>query len=120
MEWVHFTALLTKIPKDVENHYKVHIFEGVGNRFKAAITPEVTFRNHDTDKDWNLPSPILLDCHFRLAKVFNASGMAAAFDFDFDEWEEVKVRVGDQLPGNGNIDIVQALRVGLELSGYAG
>lgn len=68
--------------------------------------------------DRDLPSPVLLDCHFRLAKILNASGMAAAFDFDFDEWEEVKVKAGRQLPEDGNIDISPALRVGLELNGY--
>lgn len=45
--------------------------------------------------------------------------MAAALDFDFDEWEEVKARVGVQLPEDGDIDIGQALHVGLELCGYA-
>jgi hypothetical protein len=74
---------------------------------------------NETDKDRSLPSPILLDCYFRLAKILNASGMAVAFDFDFDEWEEVKARVGIQLPEDGDIDIGQALYVGLELCGYA-
>jgi hypothetical protein len=54
-----------------------------------------------------------------LAKTLNASGVEAAFDFDFDEWEEVKVRVNDQLPEDGDIDIGQALCVSLELYGYA-
>ncbi|KAJ5781365.1 hypothetical protein N7457_006525 [Penicillium paradoxum] len=102
-----------------ENKYKVHTFKGVSDKYKAHFPLEVRFINKDTDNDRSLPSPILLDCHFRLAKILNASGMAAAFDFDFEEWEEVKVRAGGQLPEDGDIDISQALCVGLELCGYA-
>lgn len=96
-ELVCFIALLTRILKDVEKNYKVHVIKGASERYKTFFPPEVRFRNHDQDKDRDLPSPILLDCHFRLAKILNASGMAAVFDFDFDEWEEVKARTGDQL-----------------------
>jgi hypothetical protein len=113
-----FIALLTKISKDVENKYKVHTFK-IGDKYKALIPLEVRFTHNDTDKDRTLPSPVLLDCHFRLAKILNASGMAAAFDSDYDEWEEIKGRVGAQLPEDGDIDIGQALCVGLQLDGYA-
>jgi hypothetical protein len=90
----------------------------VSGKYKNLIPPTVDFKNHDKDNDRSLPSPILLDCHCRLAKILNASGMAEAFEFDFRKWEELKDRVGNELPEDGDIDFGEAVCVGLERYGY--
>lgn len=53
----------------------------------------VVIGNHDSVKDHKLPSANLLKCHYILTEILHASGMAEAFDHDFDEWEAVKESV---------------------------
>lgn len=62
------------------------------------------------------PKPELLDCHWRLANILHASGMAEAFAKDFREWDKLKGL--HLLRPNGQTDIEDVLSHHLDLWAY--
>ncbi|KAJ6144877.1 hypothetical protein N7470_008772 [Penicillium chermesinum] len=59
--------------------------------FQCTFEPVVTFVD-PTEPEWGskLPSRILLDCHYRLTKLFDASGIGEAIDKSLDSLKELK------------------------------
>ncbi|KXG50800.1 uncharacterized protein PGRI_063720 [Penicillium griseofulvum] len=106
-EWIHSmfrTFRLAFKATEVPDQYDVETFGPIGNVYRNMIHDRITFTNHDSAKDHKLPSPIILECHYILAKILNASGMVEAFDHDFDIWEAVKESV-HSLREDGKTDI---------------
>lgn len=51
----------------------------------------VTMQQAIGSEDVNLPSPVFLDCHHRIAEVLNASGMGEVIEKLIREWEDIKI-----------------------------
>ncbi|KKZ66660.1 hypothetical protein EMCG_00223 [[Emmonsia] crescens] len=51
----------------------------------------VTMQQAIDSEDVNLPSPMFLDCHHRIAEVLNASGMGEVIENLIREWEDIKI-----------------------------
>lgn len=64
-------------------------------------------------KDLKLPHATLLDCHYRLAEILNASGMGEMIEEHHRDWEDIKETTGDLLKEDGATDIGYMLNVAL-------
>jgi len=60
-----------------------------------------------------LPNPDFLDCHYRLAEILNASGMAESIEQHFQDWDDIKARSSEGLREDGATDIARILEAGL-------
>ena len=63
------------------------------------VPPRVTLYAQDPYNDSALPSPTLLDCHYRLASLFHIYGIDAAVRTQFGDWR----RTWETVPG-GSLD----------------
>lgn len=84
--------------------------------FAKALLPKsgrVEFTRAEDAQELELPNAALLDCHYRLAEILNASGMAEIIEKYHREWEEIKCSTGDSLKEDGGTDIGHILSVGL-------
>ncbi|KAG2016689.1 hypothetical protein GB937_006168 [Aspergillus fischeri] len=62
----------------------------------------------------SLPNPVLLDCHFRIAEILNASGMSEFIDREIRDWETLKGGPDAyQLRPDGSTDVTRYLNAGL-------
>ena len=69
----------------------------------------VTFENLDSEENHELPSPELLDCHYRLCLILHASGMAKSFEYDFNRWQQMKESI-HELREDGKTYVAEILR----------
>jgi hypothetical protein len=77
------------------------------------LPEKITFLNA-ADKDIELPSAELLECHWRLAEIFNASGMAKIIEKHREDWEDLKDRTtSGHLRADGGTDVAHFLKVAL-------
>lgn len=57
-------------------------------------------------EDLPLPNPVLIDCHYRLAEILNASGMGERIDEHWRRWEDIKgSTAGHMLSPDGYTDL---------------
>lgn len=75
-------------------------------------TGRVRFTRAEDAQDLELPDADLLDCHYRLAEILNASGMAELIDHHLQDWDDIKDQDGC-LREDGGTDIGQFLSIGL-------
>ncbi|CAI7643200.1 unnamed protein product [Penicillium viridicatum] len=103
-------------PTDLDNTYEIIVFKRYPKLDRQAL-PEsrrVELKKADDAQDLALPNPDLLDCHYRLAEILNASGMAEVIDRHYREWEDLKVSAYNLiLRQDGGTDIGRFLRAGL-------
>jgi hypothetical protein len=59
------------------------------------------------------PNAALLDCHYRLAEILNASGMAEIIESHLRDCEEIKDSADGSLREDGGTNIGRAIRVAL-------
>jgi hypothetical protein len=68
----------------------------------------------DEEEPVALPNPVFLDCHYRVAEILNASGMAEEIELKMREWEDAKATEGGGcLEQDGTTDISQILNAAL-------
>lgn len=67
----------------------------------AFDVPE--FITFDDSLEHRPPHPALLDCHYRLAKFFNTTGMGEVIDKTLGQWRET--RAGSVLARDGTTDL---------------
>lgn len=71
----------------------------------------VTFKAAEDAPDPELPKAALLNCHYRLAEILNASGMAEIIERHLQDWEKIKEDSGISLQEDGGTDIGRLLSV---------
>jgi hypothetical protein len=99
--------------KDTLNMYEIKTYAKFPKRDKQGLDTKVTFSNASS-KDFELPSVELLDCHWRLAEILNASGMAETVERHQRDWEDIKGSAdGKQLRADGKTDIAHILNTAL-------
>jgi hypothetical protein len=92
--------------------YELKVFKRYPNTARRFLPDNnrVEFTRAEDTQDLELPNAALLDCHYRLAEILNASGMAELIESHLRDWEDIK---GGSLREDGRTDIGQFLRVGL-------
>ncbi|GAB1200955.1 hypothetical protein APSETT444_010336 [Aspergillus pseudonomiae] len=96
-------------PADRDDTYEVKVFRRYP-KLDRQLLPQSGYielkKAHDA-QDLDLPNRALLDCHYRLAEILNASGMAEVIERNFREWEDLKrqflpltQRMGVQMSGS--------------------
>ncbi|KAK2787933.1 hypothetical protein FQN53_004374 [Emmonsiellopsis sp. PD_33] len=74
----------------------------------------VTMQQGIGAEDVDLPSPVILDCHHRIAEILNASGMGQVIENLTREWEDVKTYEGHgSLDTSGRSDVSRVLEIAL-------
>ncbi|OJJ47740.1 hypothetical protein ASPZODRAFT_63861 [Penicilliopsis zonata CBS 506.65] len=102
-------------PTDTENVYERKIYRRFPSLLRRTL-PEsnrIEILRAEDAQDFELPNATLLDCHWRLAEILNASGMAEIIDRNRRDWEDLKGSAGGQLREDGGTDFGQYLRVAL-------
>ncbi|KAJ5727036.1 hypothetical protein N7493_006063 [Penicillium malachiteum] len=102
-EFGEFRCALESIP-DTPHTYKFVTFKDFPLELKSSLSGQVKFK--DTDQPTSqagLPHPVLLDCHYRLAKIFYESGMIDVIDEDIRDLEELIA--GHELDLDGDTDL---------------
>ena len=101
--------------QDSDNVYELKIFKRFPNLERQVLPKNgrVEFTRAEDAQDLELPNAALLDCHYRLAEILNASGMAELIEGYLQDWEDIKGSAGGSLREDGVSDIGQVLRVAL-------
>lgn len=64
-------------------------------------------------EDLDLPNPVLLDCHYRMAEIMNASEMTWTIEVNVRNWEGIKRDRFYGIREDGGTDIGWFLRAGM-------
>lgn len=102
-------------PTDSDNVYELKAYNSFPSRDRRSF-PEnsrVEFTRAEDAQDLELPSPALLDCHYRVAEILNASGLAEVIERYRQDWDDIKGTAGGSLREDGGTDIGQILRAAL-------
>ena len=84
--------------------------QGIG--LMLSEDPYIDLRKAPDARDLDLPHPALLDCHYRLAEILNAPGMADFIDHHLQDWENFK-GICEVLREDGGTDVGFLLQAGL-------
>ncbi|KAJ6023718.1 hypothetical protein N7540_004515 [Penicillium herquei] len=103
-----FQCAFEPIP-DIPHTYNFVTFEDFPVEMKPDLPQRVSFVDtfRPTSED-RLPHPVLLECHYRLARIFHASGMNEAIDKTLRDLEELKA--GSVLACDGSTDLASLLQ----------
>jgi hypothetical protein len=95
--------------------YEIKVYDRFPSADRAFF-PEnrrVEFTRAEDAQDLELPNATLLDCHYRVAEILNASGMAEVIERYRWDYEDIKGNAGGSLKEDGGTDIGQILSVAL-------
>ncbi|RHZ60000.1 HNH endonuclease signature motif containing protein [Aspergillus thermomutatus] len=100
-------------PTDRQNVYELQMFRRCPPYLRGSLPPDkiVEFKQAPGAEHLKLPSSDLLECHWRLAEILNASGMAEIIDGYRREWEDIKTGAGSSLREDGKTDVGKMLSV---------
>lgn len=85
-----------------------------GYRVFFPENDRVEIRSGPNAEDLALPNPAILDCHYRIAEILNASGMGKIIDRIIYDWENIRDSEGcGYLAPDGSSDLERLLSVGL-------
>ncbi|KAJ9292394.1 hypothetical protein DTO021C3_287 [Paecilomyces variotii] len=103
------------VPTETPHIYDLKTYRrAISGHVKREIAKvgRVTLQQANGAEDVPLPSAVLLDCHWRVAEILNASGMGEEFDRHWREWEDIKMSTGDDcLKEDGSTDVTRYLEV---------
>lgn len=75
---------------------------------------EITFKQAPGYENLPLPNKEYLECHYRLAQIFHASGMGEYIDRHLRHWDKLKeASEGSCLAEDGSSDLTTVLGVAL-------
>ena len=78
-----------------------------------SLSLKLAALNLQEQKMLELPDAALLDCHYGLAEIINASDMAELIESHVRNWEDIKDCARGCLREDGGTDIGQFLSIGL-------
>ncbi|PWY81703.1 hypothetical protein BO94DRAFT_536927 [Aspergillus sclerotioniger CBS 115572] len=97
---------------DIKHQYEIKTY-GHTTYYERQMIPTdrlVTFTQAEGHKDIPLPDPALLNCHYRVAEILHATGLAEVIDRDYDRWNELRhAPSGAQLQEDGSTDLTHYL-----------
>ncbi|CAG8195906.1 unnamed protein product [Penicillium salamii] len=86
-EFGKFTITLK--PTDIENEYEVKTYKRYPPADIAAIPSDRRVR-FVPNAEYEIPSPAILDAHWRMSEIFNACAMGETIERHIRDWEELK------------------------------
>ncbi|OJJ50420.1 hypothetical protein ASPZODRAFT_13500 [Penicilliopsis zonata CBS 506.65] len=94
-------------PTNVPNVYERKLFPDFATVESRTLpsSPRIEFTRAPGTENYALPSAALLDCHYRLAEILNASGMAEVIDEQWRRWEDLRESTGGSVHPDGKTDI---------------
>ncbi|EAW11918.1 uncharacterized protein ACLA_006760 [Aspergillus clavatus NRRL 1] len=100
---------------DVDHTYEIKTYRRFPPRERVNLPKDlrVKFSKSPGSEDLPLPSVTFLECHYRLAEIFHASGMAQVIEKYLWGWEDIKANAPETLSADGRTDIAHMLEVGL-------
>ncbi|PWY94992.1 hypothetical protein BO94DRAFT_530880 [Aspergillus sclerotioniger CBS 115572] len=102
-------------PTDTPNIYERVLFCNYPTRDRTILpaSDRIEFKQAPGAEDLELPSATLLDCHYRLAEIFNASDIDETIHQHLRRLENLKDTAGDELRADGGTDIGEIFKVAL-------
>ncbi|CDM35412.1 unnamed protein product [Penicillium roqueforti FM164] len=97
------------------NVYEVKTFPRFPKWDISALPTSSTIHLTQADdaQDVALPKAALLDCHYRLSEILNASGMGHVIDRYLRDWEDIKCEAPKTLDEAGRTNVNAFLQAGL-------
>ncbi|KAE8408287.1 hypothetical protein BDV37DRAFT_192651 [Aspergillus pseudonomiae] len=102
-------------PTDSDDTYEVKVFRRYPKPDRQFLPGSgyIELKKAHDAQGLDLPNRALLECHYRLAEILNASGMAEVIERSFREWEDLKGSSCHLLREDGGTDVEKFLRTGL-------
>ncbi|PYH93147.1 hypothetical protein BO71DRAFT_328422 [Aspergillus ellipticus CBS 707.79] len=100
---------------DVKNKYLMKVYDTfmTPDLFWIPTDGFVTFSRAEGMEHSSLPDPVLLDCHSRLAEIFDASGLCKYIDEKIEKWDRMRYGPEEKLKKDGSTDVAEFLKAGL-------
>lgn len=96
----------------IENEYEVKTYTRYPTGDMAALPSNRRVR-FVPNTEYEIPSPALLDAHWRMCEVFNASAMGETIERHIRDWEELKNSGRAVVRENGTTDLAGLLDIAL-------
>ncbi|KAE8156608.1 hypothetical protein BDV40DRAFT_293396 [Aspergillus tamarii] len=101
-------------PTNVTNKYEVKYFRRYPPSDRRLLPETIELTKANDARELALPSRTLLDCHYRLAEVLNASGLGEIIELHVDRWKDLKVSTYNAvIREDGGTNIEEFLHAGL-------
>ncbi|EKV05517.1 hypothetical protein PDIG_83150 [Penicillium digitatum PHI26] len=99
-------------PTDIENEYEVKTYK----RYPPADIPAIPSDRHVRllpNTEHEIPCPAILDAHWRMCEIFNASAMGDTIERHRRDWEELKGSGRAVVREDGTTDLASLLDIAL-------
>ncbi|KAJ5773719.1 hypothetical protein N7457_008615 [Penicillium paradoxum] len=99
-------------PADIENEYEVKTYK----RYPPADIPAIPSDRRVRflpNTEYEIPCPAILDAHWRMCEIFNASGMGETIERHLRDWEELRGSGCAVVREDGTTDLASLLDVAL-------
>ncbi|KAJ5554996.1 hypothetical protein N7461_003466 [Penicillium sp. DV-2018c] len=110
IEFGKFTIALK--PTGIENEYEVKTYKRYPPPDIAAIPSDRRVR-FVPNTEYEIPSPAILDAHWRLCEIFNASAMGKTIERHIRDWEELRHSGCAVVKEDGSTDLASLLDIAL-------
>ncbi|PYI04448.1 hypothetical protein BO78DRAFT_320413 [Aspergillus sclerotiicarbonarius CBS 121057] len=96
----------------VKDQYELKVYRSANAEVDVIIgqTGMVTFKQATGYKDIPLPDADILECHYRLAEILNATGLGKEINWHFENWNRMRrAPEAGQLTEDGSTDLTSYL-----------
>ncbi|KAJ5332723.1 uncharacterized protein MYU51_015313 [Penicillium brevicompactum] len=97
-------------PTDIENEYEVKTYKRYPPADIATLHPHVRFM---PNTEYEIPSRAILDTHWRMCEIFNASAMGETVEQHIRDWEELRGSGCAVVKEDGSTDLASLLEIAL-------
>ncbi|KAJ5213049.1 hypothetical protein N7449_000218 [Penicillium cf. viridicatum] len=99
-------------PTDIENEYEIKTYKRYPPADIAAIRSDRRVR-FMPNTDYEIPNPALLDAHWRMCEIFNASAMGDTIERHIRDWEDLRGSGRAAIREDGTTDLGRLLDIAL-------
>ncbi|KAE8144406.1 hypothetical protein BDV25DRAFT_96108 [Aspergillus avenaceus] len=101
-------------PTEIPNKYEVKYFDSFPLSDRRLLPESIELKQAKDAQRLDLPDRVLLDCHYRLAEILNASGLGYIIEQHIRRWKNLKVNTYNAvIREDGGSDIGEFLHAGL-------
>lgn len=98
--------------QDIEKEYEVKTYKGYPPADIAAIPSDRRVR-FLPNIEYEIPSPAILETHWRMCEIFNASAMGETIERHIRDWDELKGSGSAVIREDGTTDLASLLHIAL-------
>ncbi|KAJ5130237.1 uncharacterized protein N7515_006276 [Penicillium bovifimosum] len=99
-------------PTGIKNEYEVKTYKRYPPADIAAIPSDRRVR-FVPNTEYEIPSPAILDAHWRMCEIFNASAMGETIERHIQDWEELRGSGCAVVREDGSTDLASLLDIAL-------